>query len=77
VVITGDNYREVAKELQSDFFIPNKIILGASEAVEHFPMLKGKKKGNPILIYLCKNYSCKLPCIDIEEFMQIFLANNK
>jgi uncharacterized protein YyaL (SSP411 family) len=54
-------------------FLPNKIHLSSVEEDNSFPILAGRKgdKTGQSLIYVCQNYSCKMPVQTIEEMMKI------
>jgi uncharacterized protein YyaL (SSP411 family) len=77
VTIIGENYKMVAEEIQSYFFIPNKILIAAPAPQSQIPLLTGKTQGKPVHIYLCKNYTCKEPVTDIEAFMNILNEEDK
>ena len=54
-------------------FLPNKIHLSSVEENNSFPILAGRSgdKTGQSLIYVCQNYSCKMPVQTIEEMMEI------
>ena len=54
-------------------FLPNKIHLSSVEEDNNFPILTGRNgtKEGKSLIYVCQNYSCKMPVQTIEEMREI------
>lgn len=69
IVLTGEGCHESRKELLR-YFIPSRVIMSASKPLEDFPLLRGKKAGNPNLIYLCKNYACLEPVETVAELLE-------
>ena len=64
VVITGGEYKIKSDEL-ANYYIPNKILLGAS-AKSDLPLFENRFT-NKTLIYVCENKTCKMPVESVEE----------
>ncbi len=64
VAFTGENLRELSREFSLNY-IPNKIIVGASEESE-IPLLEGKISDMGT-IYVCQNKTCNLPVNTVDE----------
>jgi uncharacterized protein len=69
IAIVGTGYKDKLKEILS-VYIPHKVIMGANEADDAFPLLKDKQ-GDELLIYLCKNYACRQPVKTVDEFKSL------
>jgi len=65
IVITGKNIEKERSGLLREY-IPNKI-LQSSAAEREFPLLKHKSFSGTALIYVCRNYQCQAPVININE----------
>ncbi len=82
IIISGKAEEEKAKEMIkeiSSVFLPNKIIAlnpfenEENEIFKEIPILKDKKKiKGETTIYVCKNFTCKLPTTDIKEMLEYF-----
>jgi hypothetical protein len=66
VAITGDNADEMRSELEKTY-IPNKIILGGTQG--SLPLLQDKFN-NATRIFICKDKTCGLPALNIEEALK-------
>jgi len=68
IVISGENYLSVRKEIDSVYH-PNKVICGSGEA-STLPLLQGR---NPVagetMIYLCYDKTCQLPSNSVSEII--------
>ncbi|WP_338791306.1 thioredoxin domain-containing protein [Bernardetia sp. MNP-M8] len=74
IVIVGENYKEVLKEISS-FYIPNKIIIAAKSEEEGqksaLPLLEMRPViNNQTTIYVCKNKTCQLPVNSVKEALK-------
>jgi len=64
IAITGKKSVKIANNLQKNFF-PLARYYGGND--ENLTLLKGKRKANKNLIYVCKNKTCLAPVASIEE----------
>ena len=64
IAITGKKSVKIANKLQKNFF-PLARYYGGND--ENLTLLKGKRKANKNLIYVCKNKTCLAPVASIEE----------
>ncbi len=69
IAIVGENFFITAKKLQVNY-IPNIVLMASLEKSDIFPILENKIGGEPTLIYLCKNYSCRAPFTDTAELLK-------
>lgn len=74
IVLLGDH--SAAHQMLLSRFLPQCIIMAATEADERFPMLAGKEAGNPLLIYLCENYACRKPVQTLNELLSLINVND-
>lgn len=65
IAITG-NPDNVKQELTKRY-IPNKILLGGTKS--NLPLLKGKQS-DETKIYICRNKTCQLPVLTVDEAVQ-------
>lgn len=66
IAIVGANALEKAQELNKKY-LPNKVIMAASQQNPDFPLLKGKLAAKNALIYVCEDYVCQAPVEAIED----------
>ncbi len=57
-------------------FLPNKIVMGALEEKEGFPLLSDRMPNEGTAIYLCSNFSCYPPVNSLEEFRDLYASLN-
>ncbi len=70
IAIVGENAFERATEVNS-VFLPNKIVMASVEEDETLPLLKGRQVANETLIYMCQNYTCRLPVKTVSEMKDL------
>lgn len=71
IAVVGKGF-EAGREQLNQLYLPNKIIQTAPISTYGFPLLEGKNPSVETLsFYLCKNYACRAPVADIEEFINI------
>lgn len=71
IAVVGEQAGSIAKEILS-YYIPVKIvqILGDTEEIIHFPLLRGKlPEKEKTSIFLCKGYACQAPFTSVEAFL--------
>lgn len=66
IAITGLENEVVKLEL-SNYYIPNKILLGGTKS--NLPLLEGKQS-NETKVYICRNKVCQLPVKTVEEALE-------
>ncbi len=64
IVITGTNYKTTHLGLIKEY-IPHRILLATQNQESSFPLVIGKDMTKPVLIYLCKGFSCLPPVITV------------
>ncbi|MBA2563473.1 MAG: hypothetical protein H0V14_11295, partial [Chitinophagaceae bacterium] len=70
LVVIGKGFESVRDELLQNF-IPNKVLQSAEVSGEvGFPLLQNKDIISEPLIYLCRNYTCKLPNKDVKVILE-------
>lgn len=67
IAIVGENAFEKALEIQRHF-LPNKVIAASRQPDETQPLLAGKPGGADAFIYVCRDYACQRPVLDLEDF---------
>jgi uncharacterized protein len=75
VVIAGNNFANLRDQLLQAY-LPGKILQCGNGQSTDFPLLKGKNPVNETLIYLCRQYSCKTPVINVESVVRQIKENN-
>jgi uncharacterized protein YyaL (SSP411 family) len=65
VAITGTDAKKKQSEF-SDYFIPNKILIG-SESESLLPLLENKFVPGKTMIYVCESKTCRLPVTEVAE----------
>lgn len=50
-------------------YIPNKVIMLTKEADETYPLMQHKEVGDETMFFVCRNYTCQLPCSSTKEVM--------
>lgn len=68
IVLTGD-YVQVQKELLAHY-LPHAVVMASHDADDNYPLLKDKTAGQPLAIYLCKNYACEKPVFSVKELLK-------
>jgi uncharacterized protein len=66
IALVGKKAFETLPELLREY-IPVKVLQSAAEQLNEFPLLRGKATEKPVLIYVCKNYSCQKPVEIVKE----------
>ena len=68
IALTGD-YAEAQKELLAHY-LPHAVVMASHDANNDYPLLRDKPAGQPLAIYLCKNYACEKPVFSVKELLQ-------
>lgn len=66
VAIAGSNALHVLPQVLKEY-IPIRVMQASVSPEKDFPLLAGKSTGKPVLIYVCKDYSCKKPVETVAE----------
>ena len=72
IAVVGKDYKTACREIAGRY-VPNKIIMGAAESSDNFPMLQTTSLANTLLIHLCKNYSCLPPFTSVQNLLDTLL----
>ena len=68
IAVVGPKYEDIANRINR-MFIPNMLIMGSvGEEETKFALLEGKYAFEKTLIYVCKDYACKLPVDNMDDF---------
>jgi uncharacterized protein YyaL (SSP411 family) len=68
IAVVGNGYYSVLQKVLNEY-IPNKIVQAAENGSDKWALLSGKMSSSKkTLIYLCQNYSCRIPVESFEEF---------
>ena len=73
IAVVGSDYEKKSKAINA-LFLPNKILMSNVQEIKDFPILAGRRgntEGGDSLIYICQNYTCKMPVRTIEEMKEI------
>ena len=65
VAIMGDDFAEKRKQFD-EHYLPNAILLGGNTASK-LALLENKQVAGETLIYVCRDKSCELPVVEVEE----------
>jgi len=76
IAIIGKNYVEVTSNVLLNF-IPNLIVMSSTIENMKYPLLANKPQVEPVLIYLCKNYTCLAPFSDSRLLIEQINNTNK
>ena len=69
IAVVGEKAFEKANEINS-LFLPNKILMASVKEDETLPLLRGREVASDTLIYVCQNYTCRMPVKTVEEILQ-------
>ncbi|MBS1574785.1 MAG: thioredoxin domain-containing protein [Bacteroidetes bacterium] len=68
IVILGEEFQKLLTQLLS-VYIPGRIIMGAKDADNYYPLMAGRGAKGATHIYLCKDFSCRQPVDNIEALL--------
>lgn len=69
IVVVGPEAPEKIKALNKNY-LPNSMIAGSTQA-GNSPLLEGKYVEDQTYIYVCVNYTCKLPVQEVDRALQL------
>ena len=67
VAIVGDNALEKAAYIRSRF-APGMVMAASTIPADHMPLLRDKDAASDAYIYLCQNFACRRPFVDLSDF---------
>lgn len=70
IAIVGPRAAELNLDLQQNY-LPNKVLMGAMEADDAFPLLAGRSTLGKTQIFVCRNYACQLPVSTTAEALAL------
>lgn len=70
IAILGQNYKQVAGEIQQ-IFLPTALLAAAANTNPRLPLLKDKAVDKDTLIFLCQNYACQNPVREIASLKEL------
>ncbi len=70
IAVVGADAHSIATELNLHY-LPNKVIMAATDAHERYPLLAGRNASSETNIYICKDYACQLPVTTIAEAVKM------
>lgn len=73
IAIVGNQAIEQADALRRHF-IPNKVVMATTKAMDDYPLLTGKPLEDSTLIYVCQNYTCQKPVETIDEAIKTIMS---
>ncbi len=66
IAIVGEQALQLANDM-NQHYIPNKIMMAASQALAAYPLLADRNASGETNIYICRDYACQLPVKTVEE----------
>ena len=76
IAICGAGFENVRDELVT-YFVPNKVLQCSDNENEKYPLLLQKSISTQPLIYLCRNYTCKVPVDSVPSIIKEIVNNPK
>lgn len=70
IAVVGPEFESLATEILGQY-IPNKILMASATESEQYPLLRARGTGDDTNIFVCQNYSCRLPVKNLKEMMEI------
>ena len=70
IAVVGNEATTLATNINQKF-IPNKMLMATTKENNEYPLLEDKTGNGGTLIYVCRNYACKLPVDNIAAFEQL------
>jgi hypothetical protein len=69
IVVTGDETHEKAAQLQSNYFL--QAVFAAAKSKSDLPIFEGRISDGKTRIFVCRNKSCRLPVMNVEEVLAL------
>ncbi len=70
IAVIGPRAIATANDLKVHF-IPNHVMMAATESDDRYPLLAGRPGGDSVQIYICQQYACQRPVSEVEEALKI------
>ena len=70
IAVVGEKAFDTTQAINA-MFLPNKILMASVKEDETLPLLRGREIADETLIYVCQNYTCRMPVKTIEEFKKV------
>jgi hypothetical protein len=74
--VVGKSHAQMAAEILAAY-IPNKVFQSSLKANPGFPLLVDKYPDKAVLIYYCRDYSCKRPVDNLADLVQLIEQEQK
>ncbi|HSC53802.1 MAG TPA: thioredoxin domain-containing protein [Phnomibacter sp.] len=71
IAVIGKMAKGLAKEIL-EWYLPNKVFQQSVVEREIFPLLAGKETGEKTMVFVCKEYACKLPVDNLKSLKSMF-----
>ena len=68
IAIIGEGYADLHRELLQEY-IPHKVLMASKKPLKNYPLLTDKQPLENPAIFLCRNYTCRLPVFSTKELM--------
>lgn len=70
IAVVGARALETAGAL-NEHFIPNHVMMAATDSDDRYPLLTGRPGGDPPKIYICQQYACQRPVTEVDEALKM------
>lgn len=70
IAVVGPEFASLSTEILGEY-IPNKILMASAVELNNYPLLRARGTGDDTNIFVCQNYSCRLPVKSLKEMMEI------
>ncbi|HMQ47537.1 MAG TPA: thioredoxin domain-containing protein [Saprospiraceae bacterium] len=69
IAVVGADAFAKATALQKNY-LPNTLVMASTTSNDDYPLLQGKEVHGDTKIYVCREYACQRPVIEIEEVLE-------
>ena len=76
LAVVGPEAVNFARELQSQAYLPNKVIMASMEANEAYPLLAGRSGNEVTKIFVCQDYTCQMPVSEVAAALEMARASS-
>lgn len=66
IAVIGVDFKHKSQKI-NQLYIPNKVLMAASDAEASYPLLAGRNASDETNIYICRDYACQMPVQTVEE----------
>jgi uncharacterized protein YyaL (SSP411 family) len=70
IAIVGTGFSDLLAEVLGTY-IPHRVLMAAEKGDSGFPLFEGRTSVSKAAIYLCRNYTCKLPVFSANELIML------